>query len=157
MHRSLMAELERGECSELPPVESRSITPQGQRPNPVPRSLKVARVKPPEATTWDGTQATDVSPWYGVYSFWESCYWFFYLSWSLAIYEPPWSQKFSLLVSPFLAFLMPSRILGCGAQRADPIPKERLPHRAGPEQRACRRQGLDAGDTHSQCRYLLCR
>ena len=42
--RSLSARLERGECSELSPVESRSITPQGQRP-----------------------KATDVSPWYGVY------------------------------------------------------------------------------------------
>ena len=38
------ARLERGECSGVAPVESRSITPQGQRP-----------------------KATDVSPWYGVY------------------------------------------------------------------------------------------
>src|SRR3990167_1440629 len=42
--------------------------PEGQHPNPVPHSPKVSSAKPPEATTWYGTKATDVSPWDGVYS-----------------------------------------------------------------------------------------
>ena len=53
------------------------IYPEGQRPNPVPHSPKVS-AKPPEATTWYGTKAADlsagaqagVSPWYGVYPRW---------------------------------------------------------------------------------------
>ncbi len=41
--------------------------PEGHHPNPVPHSPKVSSAKPPEATTWYGTKATEVSPWYGVY------------------------------------------------------------------------------------------